>query len=107
MSFYQSEICTVDFIDIVMCILTARQWLGKHIPAEANVQNSRTSIARQRINRHSSLTIEAVFSAWSVQSGYKEVFHSLEQYRTIVKSGESSFETPACRDMSLGAEELN
>jgi hypothetical protein len=37
-----------------------------------------------------------------MQNGEKEVFGSIEQYRT-----ESSFETLACRDMRLGAEELN
>jgi hypothetical protein len=55
-----------------------------------------------------------VFSAWSVQSSYKEVFSSIE------KSEAPNFETPACRDMGLklnrvefrdvsllGAEELN
>jgi hypothetical protein len=41
-------------------------------------RSNRTSIARQRISKHASLTIEAVFSAWSVQSGYKEVFSSIE-----------------------------
>jgi hypothetical protein len=56
------------------CIPIARQRLGKHIPAEANARNNRTSIAKQRISKHTSLTIEAVFSAWSVQSGYKEGF---------------------------------
>jgi hypothetical protein len=30
----------------------ARQRLGKHILAEANVRNNRTSIARQRISKH-------------------------------------------------------
>jgi hypothetical protein len=29
------------------------------------------------------------------------------EYRTVVESGELSFETPACQDMSLRAEELN
>jgi hypothetical protein len=81
---------------------TARQRLGRHIPAGANTRNSRTSTATQRTSKHASLTIDAVLSAWSVQSGYKEVFVSVEQYRT-----ESSFETPACQDMGLGAEELN
>jgi fructosamine-3-kinase len=60
------------------------------------------SIAKQRISKNASLRIEDVFSAWSVQSGYKEVFSSTENNRV-----ESSFETPACRDMSLGAEELS
>jgi hypothetical protein len=41
-----------------------------------------------------------VFSAWSVQTGYKEVFSSTE-------GNESSFGTPACQNMSLGAEGLN
>jgi hypothetical protein len=36
-------------------------------------------IVRQRISKHASLTIEAVFSAWSVQSGYEEVFSRIEQ----------------------------
>jgi hypothetical protein len=45
-------------------------------------------------------TKEAVFSAWSVQSAYKEDFS-----REVVV--ESSFETPACHDMSLVAEKLN
>jgi hypothetical protein len=84
---------------IVTCISIARQRLGKHIPAEANAHN-RTSITRQRINKHTSLTIEEVFSAWSVQNGYKEVFR-------IDGSGESNFETPACRNMSFRTEELN
>jgi hypothetical protein len=57
----------------------ARQRLGKHIPTGANELNNRTSVARQRISKHASLTIEAVFSAWSVQSGYKEVFGNIEQ----------------------------
>jgi hypothetical protein len=59
-----------------MCILIVRQRLGKHIPTEANAGNGRTSIAIQRISKYASLTIEAVFSAWSVQSGYEQVFSS-------------------------------
>jgi hypothetical protein len=47
---------------------------------------------------------EVVFSAQSVQSGYKEEFRSWQQQQ---RREESSFETPACQDMSLGAEELN
>jgi hypothetical protein len=39
----------------------ARQRLGKHVPAKANARNNRTFIARQRISKHASLTIEAVF----------------------------------------------
>jgi hypothetical protein len=41
------------------------------------------------------------FSVGSVRSGYKEEFNVAAQ------SEESNFETPACRDKSLGAEELN
>jgi hypothetical protein len=63
----------------VTCILIARQRLGKHIPTGTNESKNRTSIARQRITKHASLTIESVFSAWSVRSGYKEVFGSIEQ----------------------------
>jgi hypothetical protein len=70
----------------VACIPIARQRLGKRTPAGVNARNIRTSIARQRISKHASLTIEAVFSAWSVQSGYKEVFGSIEQDRAEVKS---------------------
>jgi hypothetical protein len=55
------------------------EWIGKHIPDGANERSNRTSIARQLISKHASLTIEAVCSAWSVQSGYKEVFGSIEQ----------------------------
>jgi hypothetical protein len=58
-----------------------------------------TSIARQWISKHASLTIEAVFFVGSVQSGYKEVLGK--------KVVDSTLETPACQDMSLGAEELN
>jgi hypothetical protein len=49
------------YLHIVTCIPTARQRLGKHIPAQANSLNNRTSIARQRISKHTSLIIEAVF----------------------------------------------
>jgi hypothetical protein len=48
-------------------------------PAEGSVSNNWTSIARQRISKHASLTVQTVVSAWSVQSGYKEVFGSTEQ----------------------------
>jgi hypothetical protein len=58
----------------------ARQRLGKHIPAGTNARNKRKSIARQRISKAASLTTEAVFSPWSVQSGYKEEFRSWQQH---------------------------
>jgi hypothetical protein len=55
----------------VLYIHSARQRLGKHIPAEANARNNKTSIAGQRLSKHASLTIEAVFSVWSLEIGYK------------------------------------
>jgi hypothetical protein len=42
----------------------ARQRLGKHIPAERTCV--RTFITRQRNSKHYSLTIEVVFSVWSL-----------------------------------------
>jgi hypothetical protein len=62
----------------VTCIPIARQGHGKHIPAGAKSRNNRTSIARQRISKHAALTVDGVFSPWSVQSGYKEVLSSIE-----------------------------
>jgi hypothetical protein len=62
----------------VTCIPIARQRVGKHIPAKANAHKNRTSIDRKWISKHASLAIEAVFSVWSVQSYYKEVFSSIE-----------------------------
>jgi hypothetical protein len=74
---------TAKFIAPSLHIVTyrpiARQGLGKHAPVGANARNIRTSSDRQRISKHASLTIEAVFSAWSFQSGYKEVFGSIEE----------------------------
>jgi hypothetical protein len=51
----------------------------------------------QRRCKHAFQTIEKLFSAWSMQSGYKEEFSEVSRV----------FETPACQDMSLGAEEMN
>jgi hypothetical protein len=56
----------------VTCIPIARQRLG--ISAEVNMRNNRTFTAWKRISRHASLTIDTAFSAWSVQSVYKEEF---------------------------------
>jgi hypothetical protein len=86
---------------------TARQRLGKHTPAETNTRNNRTPIARQRISKHMSLTIEAVFSAWSVQSGYKEGF-SWE--KIVVRSWDSSAEdefiwVSCCRVLATAVED--
>jgi hypothetical protein len=62
--------------NIMMSKLVARQRLVKHIPTGAKALNNNTSIVRQRISKHASLTIKVVFSAWSVQSGCKEEFRS-------------------------------
>jgi hypothetical protein len=67
-------------------MLIARQRPGKHIPAGVNSRNYRTSIARQGISKYASLTTEDVFSAWSVQNGYKEVFSSIGQF-TVWRRG--------------------
>jgi hypothetical protein len=58
---------------VVHAIPFARQWDAKHIPAEANMQKSRTSIARQQGGKQALSTIQAVFSMGSMQSGYKRV----------------------------------
>jgi hypothetical protein len=42
----------------VTCTPIARQRVGKHVPAEANARNNRTSIVMQRSCKHGSLTIE-------------------------------------------------
>jgi hypothetical protein len=78
------------FQHTVTCIPVARQRLSKRIPTEANARNNRTIIARQRISKHTSLTIELVFSAWSVQSRYKEGFSWEESL--VVRSWKSSVE---------------
>jgi hypothetical protein len=72
------------YIVTVTCITIARQQLGKHIPVEANVCNNRTAIARQWISKHASLIVEAVFSAWSMQSGCKEVQNSSREVKSRV-----------------------
>jgi hypothetical protein len=48
-----------------------------------------------------------VFSVESVPMVIKGQRSSFEEYRTVVGSEESSFGTPICQDMGLGAEELN
>jgi hypothetical protein len=57
---------TVRF-NIVARIAITRQRLGKHIPAQRISLNNRTFLARQRISKHTSSTIDAVFSVGSVQ----------------------------------------
>jgi hypothetical protein len=60
-----------DMECIVMCLHTARQRLDRHIPARTNALKKRTS--RQRISKHTSLTIAAVFSVRFDQNDYKKV----------------------------------
>jgi hypothetical protein len=55
------------WINIVTCILIARQQLGKHIPARANARDNRTSIARQQRDKHASSKIQAVFRGVRVE----------------------------------------
>jgi hypothetical protein len=55
----------------VTFIPIARQRVGKHIFAETNARNSRTSIARQRSCNNASLTIE------------EDVFNEVRVFKTI------------------------
>jgi hypothetical protein len=57
----------------------ARQRHGEDSPAQAYANNSRIATARQRSCKHASLTIWTVFSAWSVQRRYTELFGCTEQ----------------------------
>jgi hypothetical protein len=65
-----------------------------------------TYIARQRISKHASLTIESVFSVWSVPRSYKRT-QKTRPRGVVVEGEESRFGTPACRVVSFGTEELN
>jgi hypothetical protein len=47
---------------VVRAMPFARQRVAKHIPAEVNARNNRTSIAKQRRGKHSLSTTQAVFS---------------------------------------------
>jgi hypothetical protein len=87
---YCSSVNTKHCFNIMSCIPIARQRIGKYFPEEANAHKNRTSTARQQINKYDSLTVEAVFSAWSDQSGYKEGFSWEES--VIVRSWESTVE---------------
>jgi hypothetical protein len=73
-----------------MRVPTAKQRLAKHIPAQADTRNNTTSIARQQINKNISLTIEAVFSAWSVQSDYENEFGSIREVKSRVSGRQSA-----------------
>jgi hypothetical protein len=58
---------------VVRVMTIARQRVAKHIPAEANAQSNRASIARHRRGKQVMSTIPAVFSVGPVQSGCKRV----------------------------------
>jgi hypothetical protein len=73
-SFIKLVTCSKPFLNTVTYTAIARQRLGKHIPAQANARNYRISIAKQRISKQASLTVEAMFSAWFVRNGYEEEF---------------------------------
>jgi hypothetical protein len=75
----------------------SKQRLDRQVPAETKAPHNRRAVFSMwstRLNNG-----DVVFSAWSVPRGY-------ETDREHRLSG-LSFETPACQDMSLGAEELN
>jgi hypothetical protein len=86
-----------DFIPI------ARQRLGKHIPAK----RTRATEGRSLLGNgpeNISPQQQRLFSVWSVPRVYER---TKSEDATKEIRVESSFETPACQDMSLGAEELN
>jgi hypothetical protein len=62
----------------------ARHRLGKNIPAQTYASNDRASTARQWVSKQTFSTTEAMISAWSMQSGYKEVLGGIKQYGTVV-----------------------
>lgn len=49
---YQNLLKNLYMYNIVMYRPTARQQLGKHVPAGTNACNNRMSIARQQISKH-------------------------------------------------------
>jgi hypothetical protein len=70
---------------IVLYIPIARLRFGKHTPAQANGFNNWMSTARQRISEHTSLTTEAVFSAWSCKVVIRKCSDFDFDYRTVVQ----------------------
>jgi hypothetical protein len=67
-------------------------------------------IAKQRRGKHASSTIQAVYCVVRAES-YKITVRRRDQVVRVQRSSwvgseESSLGTPACRDMSLGGEEL-
>jgi hypothetical protein len=83
----------------VTCTPIARQRLRKHIPVRANAGKNRTSIPRQRISKHASLTIEAVFSGGPCKMVIRKC-SAIENCSRVGSEG-LNIETPACRDMRL------
>jgi hypothetical protein len=61
LSFWRINLKSAEFCNIVTCIPSARQRLGKHILARSNARDNRTYIARQRRGKHASSTIQTVF----------------------------------------------
>jgi hypothetical protein len=78
----------------------ARQRLVKTSPLQQihKLQSSNFRSYAKFLQTRLRNNIEAVFSARSVQRGYKEEFSWVQSSRV---------ETPACRNVSMGAEELN
>jgi hypothetical protein len=76
--------------------------LGNSCEAEpvAASQEGLRCLELDGVNNISSVTF-GIPGAVCMESGYKE------EFIWAAYSGESSFETPACRDISLGAEEVN
>jgi hypothetical protein len=59
----------------------ARQWVTKHIPAEANVRNNRKSVARQHCGKQGLSTIQAVFSVGSCKVDVRVEFRSWQLWK--------------------------
>jgi hypothetical protein len=100
---FPSMQCTVSSLtlkDIVTYRPIARQRVDKHILSVANALKNRTSVARQRSSKYASIR-EAAFFAWSVQSGYKDVFSSSNDVSCRVEKNGLEFEAPSWRKMSL------
>jgi hypothetical protein len=115
------------FIYTMMYRPTARQRLGKHIPAEAYARNIKTSITKQQISKQAFSTTEKMcFLRGPCRGVIKWQRRSFELLSGIDSNSEAGscnielrrvpklaaqnrveFKMPACRNMSLGAEELN
>jgi hypothetical protein len=68
--------------------------------AEANECNNRTSTVRQRISKHASLTLDAVFSAWSCKVVIKEVSVEKNQLSEVNETSvEEEFISVSCQEL--------